>query len=260
MALFLGAGRLVLNGFQQQVSDLAFRDDCELVLSPASRVTVERIQRLNGDARVVDCLAVDNVVIRDVRGGVRIQVGEDVKLSDIEGDVTLSTLTNMQVGLVHGALDATNCTNLRALSVCGTVDLHGGTNLRIAVEANGHAYGLSVDAAPTNVVAEVNVVDVDGHGVEIDGGTDISISGVVSRSGQGMGTFDNVHITGAAAGIRVSELRSRGGGTARAGVFIDEDCTDCIVDGVDFGAAADYGTDDLVDNGTNTRIGTNWSL
>jgi len=55
-------------------------------------------------------------------------------------------------------------------------------------------------------------------------------------------------------------MRLRGGGSARYGVNIDSDVTDAIVDGVDFGTAADYVTDDLVDNGTNTRIGTNWSL
>lgn len=275
MALFLGEGRLILNGGRnQQISDCEFSGDAELVLNGTLMAQVERIQRVDGPERVIDTIGGFDLMVHSVYGAIRMSGGERFTLSDINGDVFSTGVDNLDASGMKGTFHANGGNRLRVQMngsatfsgtadceavVDGTLELDGVLHMKVRLRSVGEDRGLIADGC-LDVDADVMVAEPDGHGVEITGTNDMTLRGSVDSAGQGAGTFNNVHITGESEAVRVTGLRSRGGNSANVGVFIDEDCTDCIVDGVDFGAAADYGTDDLVDNGTNTRIGTNWSL
>lgn len=233
MALFLGAGRLVLNGSGQQISDCLFTGTALQLLGFAGTV-----HRIEGHV--------------DVSG-----VAHD--LSDIRGDVTLDDAAVVRLRNVVGSVTAEDEAAALDIECEGPVHLTGGgAGASVKVRCRTGDTGLEL-VNWAEVEADVQISLAGEHGVRIEACSDVTVEGSVRGSGQST-TGDNVHITGESDQVRVTGLRSRGDSSARAGVFIDTGSEDCIVDGVDFGAAADYGTDDLVDNGTNTRIGTNWSL
>lgn len=276
MALFLGAGRLVLNGFQQQVSDLAFRGDCELVLNGPLMAQVERIRRIDGFDRVIDVDGAHVLFVRDIIGAVRSvggerihisgvvgdvfqqEGGEDIHISGVVGDVDFFGDVSKVYVQNRGGVTFVGGSDCR-LDVDGSIEIEGGANFKITLRSVEEDRGLILDSC-SGIDADVLIRGCQRHGVQITNSSDVTIRGAVEESGQGGTFFDNVRIAVASEAVRVTGLRSRGGNTTNVGVFIDEFCTDCIVDGVDFGDADDYLTDDLVDNGTNTRIGTNWSL
>lgn len=280
MAQFTGSGDLILDGGnEQQASDLEFTGTGEMRVEGCRYPIVERIVRPGSATRVVYTQGNVGLKLNAIAGAVRIEGEVDARVDGVSGDVWDEGSKSIDIAGVYGSvyLNGSLKADVRAdgvvtvdggnnvgLDVNGTVELIGSAHIDVELRSVGEDFGLVVDGC-TDVNADVDIYQADGHGVEIEDSKDVSVVGSVAESGQGAGSFDNVLVTQPTAmtsgGVKIGPLRSRSSGTTtRYGVNIASGVIDAIVDAIDFGTAADYGSGTLNNSGTNTRIGTNWQI
>lgn len=215
----------------------------------------------------------DGLHIRWIIGAVTVN-GDFNRIDHIVGDLTVVGNDN-DIGAIRGDLSITGHRN-SVFGVRGDAVVNGNGMVLYGVRGGLHLQFCNQAVAEVvahggpqvwlefcnDVTATVDVREADEHGVIVQGCGDSTVLGRVAHAGQSAAnTYDNVHVMDGSVGCSILVAKSRSAsGQTRAGVNLvsSVEAEDCIVDGVDFGAASDYGTAPLIDNGMNTRVGTNW--
>lgn len=176
-----------------------------------------------------------------------------ISAQGLTGNITFDSCFSFMLDAVADTAWTTSG-KLLVLDAC-----HDGIIRYVSEQADGDAVSV-VDCFDLDL--RVNLQFSDRHGVYVEDSQQIKIRGRVTGSSQEtVDTWDNVHVTGAnCSAVDVSVTSRPDPAQTRTGVFIDSGVPASIVNACDFGVAADYATADFTDNGTGTRVGTNWSL